>query len=119
MKKSAKWIIILHIMLAFYSLGGLFSKLASTHEFMSLWFIIFYGASLFTLVVYAFSWQQIIKRMALTTAYANKAITVLWGIVYGAIFFDETITFKQRIGAVIIVVGVVLFVRADKEVQND
>ena len=119
MKKQMKWLLLLHVLLAFYSLGGLFSKLASTHEFMSLWFIIFYGASLFTLVVYAFSWQQIIKRMALTTAYANKAITVLWGIVYGAIFFDETITLKQIIGAVIIVVGVVLFVRADKEVQND
>ena len=119
MKTQMKWLLLLHVLLAFYSLGSLFSKLASNHEFMSLWFIIFYGASLFTLVVYAFSWQQVIKHLPLTTAYTNKAITVLWGIIFGAIFFDEVITPKQIIGAIIIVIGVVLFVRADKEVQND
>ena len=119
MKKQLKWLLLLHLLLAFYSLGGLFSKMASTYEFMSLWFIIFYGASLFTLVVYAFTWQQIIKRMALTTAYANKAITVLWGIVYGRLFFDEKITINQLIGGAIIIIGIILFVRADKEVAND
>lgn len=119
MKIPVKWFVILHIMIAFYSLGGLFSKMASTHEFLSLWFILLYGASLFTLVVYAFAWQQIIKRLPLTTAYTNKAVTVIWGIVFGRLFFDETITIKQVIGAVIIIVGIVLFVRADKEVSND
>lgn len=119
MKTPIKWLIILHIMIAFYSLGGLFSKFASTHDFLSLWFIIFYGLSLMTLAIYAFVWQQIIKKLPLTTAYTNKAVTVIWGIVFGKLFFDETITVKQIIGAVIIIIGIVLFVKADKEVSND
>ena len=35
------------------------------------------------LVAYAFGWQQVIKHLPLTTAYANKAVTVVWGILLG------------------------------------
>ena len=67
------------------------------------------------LVVYAFGWQQVIKHLPLTTAYANKAITVVWGILLGFLLFGESITLRQFIGAAVIIVGIVLFVRADNE----
>ena len=67
------------------------------------------------LVVYAFFWQQILKKMSLTVAMANKSVTVIWGIVYGWLFFRETITFNNLLGAVVIIVGIWIVVSADKE----
>ena len=114
-----KYFILLHIFIIICSSTGIVSKLASQQKFLSFEFIALYALMIFLLGVYAIGWQQVIKHLPLTTAYTNKAVNILWGIIFGAIFFDETITLKQIIGAVIIVVGVVLFVRADKEVQND
>ena len=39
---------------------------------------------LLALVTYAAGWQQVIKHLPLTTAYANKAVTVVWGILAGS-----------------------------------
>ena len=82
---------------------------------MSVGFFLLYGGMLAALVVYAFGWQQVIKHLPLTTAYANKAITVVWGILLGFLLFGESITPRQFIGAAVIIVGIVLFVRADNE----
>ena len=60
-------------------------------------------------------WQQVIKHLPLTIAYANKAVTVVWGILLGLAVFGEAVTPRQVIGAVIIICGIVLFVRADNE----
>ena len=67
------------------------------------------------LMIYAFGWQKVIKHLPLTTAYANKAITVIWGIVFGILFFHERIGIKDIIGAVIIIAGVLLYVKSDEE----
>ena len=53
--------------------------------------------------------------LPLTTAYANKAVTVVWGILLGLAVFGEAVTPRRVIGAVIIICGIVLFVRADNE----
>ena len=45
----------------------------------------------------------------------HKAVTVVWGILWGALFFHESITPGKLIGAAVIVAGVVLFVKADGE----
>ena len=66
----------------------------------------------------AVGWQQVIKHLPLTTAYANKAITVVWGILLGFLLFGESITLRQFIGAAVIIVGIVLFVRADNEEEG-
>lgn len=60
-------------------------------------------------------WQQIIKRLPLTTAFANKAVTVVWGIIWGALFFKEPVTIGKIAGAVLVILGVVLYAYADKE----
>ncbi len=107
------YFVVLHILLAIYSLGGICSKFAAQHEFLSFWFIVFYGLVILNLGVYAIVWQQIIKHLPLNTAYANKAVTIVWGILWGFIFFQEQIKWNMLIGAVIVIVGVVLVVRAD------
>ena len=47
--------------------------------------------------------------MPLTLAYANKAVTVIWGMVWGVLFFGESITVTKAIGAVVVIFGVVLY----------
>lgn len=114
--KIIVWI-VLHVMLALYSLGSVCSKIAANEEFLSFRFCLFYGLVLVILAVYALGWQQIIKRMPLTAAYANKAISVVWACVYGVIFFDEQITVGKILGGAIVAAGVILFAFSDKEVH--
>ena len=109
-----KSFVALHILLAIYSLGGICSKLAGQYDFMSFWFIFFYGLVILNLGVYAIVWQQIIKYMPLTTAYSNKAATIAWGILWGFIFFNEQIKWNMIVGAIIVVAGVVLVVKSDE-----
>lgn len=113
MGSKAKYIILLHILLAFFSLISVASKFAAAEEFLSFKFILYYGLALFGLAVYAFAWQQIIKHMPLITAYANRGVTVIWGIIWGSIIFSEEITVKKLIGAIIIVCGILVLVTAD------
>lgn len=113
--KQAKWFLLLHVILGVYAGSSVCSKLAARQPFLSAAFILLYGLMLAALVVYAVGWQQVIKHLPLTTAYANKAVTVVWGILLGLAVFGEAVTLRQVIGAVMIICGIVLFVRADNE----
>ena len=115
MNKNTKTILALNILLMFFSLGGIFSKLASKQPFLSLKFILCYGALLFIMFVYAIGWQQIIKRLPLTMAYANRAVTIVWGIIWGLLFFNEKLNVGKIIGAVIVIAGVLLYVTESDE----
>lgn len=108
-----KTLFALHILLMVYSTSGILSKLAAGVEFLSPEFCVLYGGVLCLLGLYAIGWQQILKRLPLTTAFSNKAVTIVWGIVWGALFFCESITLPKAIGAFLIITGVVLFSRAD------
>ena len=118
MKQRAKWFLLLHVILGVYAGSSVCSKLAARQPFLSLAFVLLYGAMLLALVVYALGWQQVIKHLPLTTAYANKAVTVVWGIVLGALLFDESVTPRQLMGAAVIIAGIVLFVQADQKEED-
>lgn len=111
-----KTMLLLHILLMFYSASGILSKLAAGVDFLSWQFLLLYGGVLFILFAYAIGWQQILKRMALTTAFSNKAVTIVWGIIWGALFFAEPVTLLKVVGAILIILGVVLYSHADGEV---
>lgn len=34
-------------------------------------------------------WQQILHYLPLTFAYANKGVSLVWGMIWGALFFQE------------------------------
>jgi drug/metabolite transporter (DMT)-like permease len=110
--------LVLHVMLAIYSLSSVFSKLAAGYGFMSLGFILCYGAMIACMGLYALGWQQVIKRMPLTVAYANKAVTLIWGLIWGLLLFHEQITSGKLIGAAIVLAGVVLF-SLDEGAESD
>ena len=64
-------------------------------------------------------WQQIIRILPLTTAFANKAVTTAWGLLWGLLFFHEQITIGKIVGVALVIGGVVLFSTADAEAVND
>jgi hypothetical protein len=105
----------LHGLIFFFSLSSLCGKLAASHALFSPGWFFFYGLVLAILLIYAIAWQQIIKRMPLSAAYANKAAAVIWGQLWGLLFFGETITAGKAIGALLIVAGIVLHARASGE----
>lgn len=115
MKSNFKTYGMLHVLLLVFSLSGVCSKLAAGEKFLSFRFILLYGCVIFLLGVYALFWQQIIKKMPLTTAYANRAITVFWGMVWGFLIFKEKITPGKAAGAVLVIAGIVLFAFADTD----
>ncbi len=123
MEKTDKRVFLaLHLLLLFYSLSSVLSKLAAAEPFLSLKFCLYYGGMFCILVIYALGWQQILKRLPLTVAFANKAVTLVWSLVFGALLFKEQIRINQLIGCALAVAGVILFVQPEKggngEVQS-
>lgn len=113
--KNIKVYILLHLMLMVYSTTGIFTKLASGEEFLSFRFLLFYGIVIGLLGIYAVCWQQVIKRIPLTTAYANRAFTLVWGLLWGPLFFGEKITAGKLVGTFCVLAGILLYVTADHE----
>ena len=114
LNKTSKIYILLHLLLMLFSLNGILSKMASQEDFLSLKWCLLYGGVLLLLGIYAIGWQQIIKRMPLMIAYANKAVITMWGLVWGVMFFKEKVTVGKVAGLIMIVAGVVLFALSDK-----
>ena len=112
---SMRWMILMHVLFLFYSAGSIFSKLAAGEAFMSLKFVLAYGLVIVILACYAVGWQQVIKHLPLSTAYANKAVTIIWGIIWGALLFHERITPGKLIGAIIVLTGIVLYSGAEHD----
>lgn len=109
-----KTVVMLHMLILIYSVSGIFSKLAANEVFLSPKFILYYSVVILLLGVYAIGWQQILKKLPLTVAYSNRAITIAWGMVWGWILFKEVITFEKLFGIIIIIIGVIMFVREEE-----
>lgn len=100
--------LLLHISLLFSSLSGVCSKLASgyTDNIFSIPFLFWFGLVFVIMFGYAIIWQQVLKRMPLTVAYANKPVTLIWGIIWGRLIFGEKITWNMLVGACVIFLGI-------------
>ena len=107
-------LILLHAGLLVSSLSGVCSKKAALSQAFSMDFFFWYGLVLVSMFVYAVLWQQILKRMDLTTAYANKPVGLVWGMIWGVLLFKETISWRMILGAAVIFVGIFLVVTSDE-----
>lgn len=110
-KTKLKTLFGLHLLLMVYSMSSICSKMAAGSEFLSFRFCLFYAVIIAMLGLYAIGWQQVIKRLPLTVAFANKSVTVVWGIIWGFVFFHEKITVGKVVGALLVIAGVILYVR--------
>lgn len=113
MKKTDwKVIVALQALLILFSFANVLSKAASRHPLLSVPFCLCYGGMIAVLGLYAIGWQQVIKRIPLTTAYANRAVCTFWTLLWSVLFFGEQITLGKVLGAAVVVTGVVLYTSA-------
>ncbi|MDO5134842.1 MAG: EamA family transporter [Eubacteriales bacterium] len=112
-KRSPVLYAALHLILFLSSLSGICSKMAARQTEMG-GFLLWYGAVLAIMAVYALVWQQILKRLPVTVAYANKPVSLVWGMVFGALLFQERITWNMVLGAAIIFAGIYLVVTSNE-----
>ena len=107
-KLSLRSIILIQGAVVIFTMGSVCSKLAGGQEFLSLGFVLFYGGQILVLAVYAILWQQIIKRVDLSVAYVNRAMAILWSMLWAVIFFGETITWQNIIGVILVLTGTII-----------
>lgn len=109
------WFIILHVSLLINSMAGVASKKAGQQKFLSLPFLVYYGLVLLITFAFALIWQQVLKNMSLTFAFTNKPITMVWGLIWGVIIFQEHVTWKMLLGSAIILIGIIIGVSGNEQ----
>ena len=113
MSKNIKAYLFLHLLLMVFSTSGVLSKLASGKVFLSWPFLLLYGGVIALLGIYALGWQQVLKRIPLSAAYANKAVTVVWGCIWGLLIFREQLSLGKAVGGMLVLAGIALYGWAD------
>lgn len=135
MEKRIRWkdFLMLQVVFLIYSFTSLAQKIASSflpenaetmgellHQLLNWRLILTAGLVVLLLGVYALLWQQVIKRFELSVAYANKAITLLWALVWGIFIFREEVTIGKVMGILIVMVGIyVLNSGSDEHLSGD
>ena len=94
-------------------------KIAAKYDFLSFHFCLFYCVLIAILFVYAILWQQVLKVIPLSFATANKAATIVWGMLWSFLFFNEEITLKKILGAVVIITGIILLSTAKMGMEDE
>lgn len=105
--------LLLYSGIIIYSFSSVMSKAAAGHSIFSWKFFSFYGLALFFLGGYALLWQQILKCFSLITAYSNRPLVTILGMVWGWLFFGESVTPQMILGSAVIIIGIRLVVAAD------
>lgn len=115
-KKSGRIIDFLQLQSAvvIYSLSTVAANLAAQHPFLSVKYIVFFGLEFVILALYAIVWQQMIKKFQLSIACANKAITLVWSMLWNYLIFHTGITPWKVAGVLLVVVGVIVM-NSDEE----
>lgn len=97
-----------------FSLSNICSKLAAFEPVLSEKFLFLYGSSLAIMVIYAIMWQKILSRVSLITAYSNRLMSMVWGVVWGMVLFHETIRWQTALGTCVIIIGLYIVVKSDE-----
>ena len=104
--KKIRWrdVLILQFVVMIYTFSSIFAKLASGQEAWQK-FLLVTGMEFVCLGIYALLWQQAIKRFELSIAYANRAMVLLWSMLWAVLIFHDKITLQNVIGVVLVVAG--------------
>jgi len=100
--------LFMHAAFLVYCIYPLLGKFATRYELLSFPFMALYCVVFGVLFVYAILWQQVLKKIPLTTAIANKSITIVWGMIFGLLIFKEQVSLKMIIGAALILSGILI-----------
>ena len=92
-----------------YACVSIFTKYASQQEFLSWNYMLWLVGAVGVMGVYAVLWQQVLKRIELSMAYMFKGTSIVFVMLLAYVLFGEQITWNNILGAIIIIVGIVLF----------
>jgi len=95
-----------------YACVMIFTKYASQQEMLSTKYFVGLGGAIVVMGTYAVLWQQVLKRIELSTAYMFKGTSLIFVMILAALLFSETITWTNILGAIIIVSGIALYAKA-------
>ncbi len=111
-KVALKDIFLLQLAVGIYSIntvvGGFVGNSLNENGALSVKTIGLLFLEVFVLGVYAVLWQQLIGRFQLSIAYANKAMTLLWSLMWSIILFHEDVTAFKVIGVLMVMAGTVI-----------
>ncbi len=116
-KIKLKDILFLQVVIMIYTGSGIAAKMAASQPLLSWKFCLFYGLEFVVLGVYAILWQQIIKRFELSVAYANRAMVLVWSLLWAVFLFHDKITVQNMAGILLVLAGTVI-VNLDVEEQK-
>lgn len=112
--------ILMHLGFVIYSFYSVVGKLASLDNQSKKTFLIFYLLLIVILGLYAIIWQQVLKVFHLSTAYTNKAVIIIWGMLWGKLIFKEQFTLKKIIAVLLIFTGIIILnYSKTKEAPNE
>jgi drug/metabolite transporter (DMT)-like permease len=95
-----------------YACVGICTKMAAMHEPMSWPYLLWFMGAVAIIGLYAVLWQQVLRRVELSTAYLFKGTTLIFTMLIAALLFGETITVPNIIGSVIIITGITLLAKS-------
>ena len=110
---NVKLLLLLQGAVVIYSFADICAKLASRHAFLTPGYILWLGAEVLVLGVYALCWQQIIKKVDISVAYSNRAAAIVWTTLWAARLFRERITRQNVLGIGILFAGIWMVNRDD------
>lgn len=114
-----KDIVILQLIIMIYTFSSICAKLASGQETIFR-LLLFTGLEFLCLAVYAVLWQQAIKKFDLSVAYANRAMVLLWSMIWAVLVFHDTITLKNILGVGLVIAGTfVINTEKDASMQKE
>ena len=94
-----------------YACVTLFTKYASLQEFASMAYCLGLAGAIGVMGAYAICWQQILKRVELSTAYMFKGTSLVFIMLFAFALFGEPITIMNIVGAAVIIAGITLFAK--------
>ena len=95
-----------------YACVGICTKMAALQATGSWPYLLWFGGAVAIIGIYAILWQQVLRRIELSTAYMFKGTTLIFTMLIAAMLFGEIITVPNIIGSVIIIIGIVLLARS-------
>ena len=110
MKSITKYSVLVGINFL-YACVTLFTKYAAQQEFMSMPYCLALCGAIGVMGMYAICWQQVLKRIDLSTAYMFKGTSLIFVILLAYALFGEAITLMNIIGAIVIVLGIILYAK--------
>jgi len=95
-----------------YASVGICTKLAAQQEMMSLPYLLWFFSAIIIIGIYALLWQQVLRKIELSTAYLFKGTTLIFTMLIAAFLFGEAITIANIAGSIIIITGITILARA-------